>query len=94
MDIIRTLKRKTGLSTNFFVFVCFSISGITKKLGNLKSLLSILTGKQRREVRFAFFAAAAAAAAAASNVIISTSTIDLFFADIRFSSPSLIKGIS
>ena len=36
---------------------------------------------------------AAAAAAAASNVIISTSTIDLFFADIRFSSPSHIKGI-
>ena len=90
MDIIRTLKRKTGLSTNFFVFVCFSISGITKKLGNLKSLLSILTGKQRREVRFTFFAAAAAS----SNVIISTSTFDLFFADIRFSSPSLLKGIS
>ena len=41
-----------------------------------------------------FAAAAAAAAAASSNVIISTSTFDLFFADIRFSSPSLIKGIS
>ena len=92
MDIIRTLKKRQDSLLICFVFVCFSISGITKKLGNLKSLLSILTGKQRREVRFAFFAAAAAAAA--SNVIISTSTIDLFFADIRFSSPSHIKGIS
>ena len=34
------------------------------------------------------------AAAAASNVIISTSTIDLFFTDIQFPSPSHIKGIS
>ena len=91
MDIIRNFEKRQDSLLICFVFVCFSISGITKKLGNLKSLLSILTGKQRREVRFAFFAAAAAAA---SNVIISTSTIDLFFADIRFSSPSLIKGIS
>ena len=35
-----------------------------------------------------------AAAAAASNMTISTSTIDLLFTDIRFSSPSHIKGIS